>query len=67
MWKVYLGRVIQSSSIRILIVIKKGKKGKQKGEANKEHEWGNLKSELSRIDENTTEKSHSPGMHVNKT
>ena len=34
-------------------------KTNQKGEENKEHEPGNLRSELSRIDENTTEKSHS--------
>ena len=40
----------------------KEKKNIQKGEAKKEHEPGNLRSELSRINENTTEKSHSLGM-----
>ena len=43
-------------------IYKKEKKNIQKGEAKKEHEPGNLRSELSRINENTTEKSHSLGM-----
>ena len=37
-------------------------KTNQKGEANEEHERGHLRSELSRIDENTTEESQSLGL-----
>ena len=40
----------------------KEKKEKQKREANKEYDWENLRSELSRVDEKTTEKSHSLGL-----